>query len=130
MKKINILMIAIAFTLTFGTAYAAELNNGITDFTGRSYDTFDIGNGAMIGSSVEGVSAGGLREDTSMKELSNGVTDFSGRTYDSFGIAGADLESVEGTHAGGLRKDDSAVQPYNAITDFAGRTYDTLDIGS
>ncbi len=127
MKKINILMIAIAFTLTLGTAYAAELNNGVTDFSGKSYDTFDIGNG---GSSVEGASAGGLREDASMMELSNGVTDFTGRSYDTFDISGADISSVEGTSAGGLRRDESAAQPYNGITDFAGRSYDTFDIGS
>lgn len=65
MKKMMVLMITVVFTLTLGLAYAGEeLQNGVTDFTGRSYDTFEIGPADAVGS-VESISAGGLREKAS-----------------------------------------------------------------
>jgi hypothetical protein len=66
-----------------------ELNNGVTDFSGRTYDTLsDIGMaapGASRGASVESSHAGGPRTEISGQEFSNGITDFSGRTYDNPG---------------------------------------------
>src|SRR5512147_2444299 len=105
MKKIAIYMMTIGFTLAFGLAYAGEqLNNGVTDFTGRSYEALEIGS-ALAVSSVESSGAGGLR--TSENEIiNNGVTDFSGRSYDTFEIGpSAAGNSVEGQSAGGLRKE-------------------------
>jgi hypothetical protein len=62
------------------------LSNGITDFTGRSYDTLsDIGIAspdASRVSSVEGSHAGGLRTAGSGNRAFNGITDFTGRSYD------------------------------------------------
>jgi hypothetical protein len=77
------------FALTLGSAYAVELNkelyNGVTDFTGRSYDTFEITPMNEV-KGIEGASAGGLRTGEAAKELYNGVTDFTGRSYDTFEI--------------------------------------------
>jgi hypothetical protein len=125
MKKILFSITSMVFVLTLGTAYAADmagkgLGNGITDFTGRSYESFDIGPAHAM-DSVEGVSAGGLR--VADKELNNGITDFSGRSYEAFDIGPAhDMNSVEGVSAGGLRAADKGL--YNAVTDFTGGSYD------
>jgi hypothetical protein len=124
MKKIIVFAMTMLFVLALGTAYAAD--NGVTDFTGRSYDTFEIGPVADS-NSMEGVSAGGLRADDS--ELGNGVTDFSGRAYDTFEIGLNDMRSdrwVERESAGGLRASDEPL--YNGTTDFSGKAYDRFDI--
>ncbi len=125
------------FALTIGVAYAMEggigLNNGVTNFSGRTYDTLsDIGlaaPGAMEDiASVESSEAGGMRSADSSIEVSNGVTDFSGRSYD-IGTAvpeAMDAASVESSHAGGLRIGEAGIELFNGVTNFSGRTYDTL----
>jgi hypothetical protein len=85
MKKIAIYMMTMVFTLAFGLAYAGEqLNNGVTDFTGRSYETLEP-NPAITVNSIESSGAGGLRAGEN-EILNNDVTDFSGRSYDTFEI--------------------------------------------
>ena len=122
MKKISLFTMTMIFVLGFGAAYAAD--NGITDFSGRAYDTFEIAPIAEV-NSVEGVSAGGLRSDDI--QIDNGVTDFSGRAYDTFEIGLADSGmSVEWESAGGMRAGDEPL--YNGTTDFSGRSYDTFDL--
>lgn len=94
MKKIAIYMMTMVFTLAFGLAYAGEQLNGVTDFTGRSYETLEL-NPAIAVNSFESSGAGSLRAGD--YEVSNSVTDFSGRSYDTFEIG----PSASG---GGLRK--------------------------
>lgn len=62
----------------------AELSNGITDFSGASYDHPGVTPDrlAAVRESVEGNEAGGPRAVELFKDLYNGITDFSGRSYD------------------------------------------------
>lgn len=124
MKKITVLVLTMVFTITVGLAYAGEgLHNGVTDFSGRSYDTLEISSTAAL-NSVGAVSAGGLRAEG--KALYNGVTDFSGRSYDIVQINSKDaVNSVEGVNAGGLREEKPAGKRSNEIID-SGRSYDTV----
>lgn len=103
MKKIIIIAMTMVLTLALGLAYAGdESYNGVTDFTGRSHDTFWIDR-ADAANNIEGASAGGLRVEN--RPLYNGVTDFTGRSYDTIEIGSADaISSVEGVNAGGLRE--------------------------
>jgi hypothetical protein len=120
MKKILSIMMTVMFVLALGAAYAEE--NGVTDFTGRSYDNFEIQSGDGM-KSVEGMSAGGLRSGE--RDLYNGVTDFSGRSYDTFEIGAAGtgaMKSREQESGGGLRGADREL--YNGVTDFSGRSYE------
>ncbi len=64
----------------------AKLSNGITDFTGKSYDDPALATIQTDNPSVEGSSAGGPRAVEVFKDLANGVTDFSGRSYDHPGL--------------------------------------------
>ncbi len=139
MKKtmITFAMITV-LALTFGVAYAMEggieLYNGITDFSGRTYDAVpDFGPAASaVVDTGENSAAGGLRSDNPGIELKNGITDFSGRSYDmvpDFGPAAESEmygETVESTSAGGLRSDESVDSISNGITNFSGKSYDTL----
>lgn len=122
-RMISILMTA-AFVLGFGTAtYAAGLSNGITDFSGRSYDTFEIVPGHSALAAVEGT------QDAWVAGY-NGATDFSGRAYDTFVIGmPTDTNSGEGMAAGGLRVDSGPGVVSNGVTDFSGRSGDTGEIG-
>ena len=63
---------------------AKVIQNGVTDFTGRTYDSLCIpAEGTTMNSrSVESSSAGSLRAANSAQSLQNGVTDFTGGTYD------------------------------------------------
>ena len=107
MKKIIFYTLAMVFVLALGAAYAAEgglvlnngvtvfsetgspimrsaepeiaLHNGVTDFSGKIYDTRDI-DLVAIKPAMESEHAGGMR-DEGTKDLINGVTVFSG--YDS-----------------------------------------------
>src|SRR5574340_153039 len=56
----------------------AELSNGITDFSGRSYDEPGVTTDklAAVRESVEGNEAGGPRAVELFKDLYNGITDF------------------------------------------------------
>ena len=140
MKKILLYAITTVFALTLGVSYAnaggKELRNGVTDFSGRTYDTLsDISMaapGVSHGAAVESSNAGGLRSAGPDMESSNGVTDFTGRTYDTLsdiGMAAPGASrgaSVESSHAGGPRTMISGQEFSNGITDFSGRTYDSL----
>ncbi len=87
MKKIVLFAITFVFAAAFGVAYASEIGNGITDFSGRSYDSVSSFNSAEsdpMPSVVEGSSAGGQRSaDFGIEEMNNGITDFTDRTYDT-----------------------------------------------
>jgi hypothetical protein len=121
MKKITSYMTAMLFVLALATV--ASAGNGITDMTGGAYDRFDIAPVADV-NSVEGVSAGGLRDD---KVLENGLTDFKGGAYDTFEIDAAAGKWMAGESAGGLRQGELKLS--NGVTDFAGSTHDRGDIG-
>jgi hypothetical protein len=103
MKKIIYITMTMVFGLALGLTYAED--NGVTDFTGKSYDMFEIGPAADI-SHVEGSAAGGLRAGETIEKLHNGVTDFTGKSYDTFEISQAPSDSnvAEGSAAGGLRQ--------------------------
>ncbi len=111
MKKLMVVAMTMAFALTLGVAYAGQngkMYDGVTDFTGRTYDSLPLTvPQAISGSSIEGSSAGGLRTEDPAVELHNGSTDFTGRTYDSLPVAPAAPaihgSSVEGSSAGGIR---------------------------
>ena len=120
MKKILFYTFAATLLLALGTAYAEE--NGVTDFSGLTYDSGPVG---IPEAAMEGVNAGGMREDDPGLILSNSVTDFSGRTYDTLSDIGASAPaaiepSVEGTHAGGMREEGFAKEIFNGVTDFSG----------
>jgi hypothetical protein len=107
MKKIVLFSIAMVFVVSLG-AYAAGFN-GVSDFTGRSYDNFEIGPAAAP-NSVESTNAGGLRAgdkgvytDKELYNVSNG------KSYDMFEIElMTDQKSVEGQSSGGLREPQGA----------------------
>ncbi len=138
MKRIMVISITTTLAFAIGVAYAMEgsrvLNNGATDFSGRTYDSLsDISLAALdTGAAyVESSEAGGMRPADSIG-VSNGATDFSGRTYDSLSDIGfatpgvMDAPSVESSHAGGPRAEEPGLELSNGATDFSGRTYDTL----
>ena len=125
MKKTFAIMGASLFMLGFGIAYAGGLNNGVTDFSGNTYDVLESAFTTGTVSDIhEGMAAGGVRlMEIDKDQLHNGVTDFSGRTYDVIEISEAPAAGnvAEGSAAGGLRQN------------FAGekssvRTYDSLPI--
>lgn len=140
MKKIILLSMVMGFALAWSSARADamttmaggmggnELNNGVTDFSGRTYDSLSIWPGETTSGWVEHEAAGGYRGEASGAVISNGVTDFSGRTYDSleFGLAGKAGGWMESASAGGYREEEMTHKPYNGVTDFSGRTYDAL----
>jgi hypothetical protein len=123
MKKITYMTMAMVFSLGLGLAYAG--GNGVTDFTGRTYNTLEIAPAASIEhNAFEGTAAGGTRlVESDNGKLHNGVTDFSGRTYDVLEISAAPAASnvVEGSAAGGMRQ--------NFATEKSSvRTYDSLEL--
>ncbi len=119
MKKILFYMFAMFFVLAFAVAHAEE--NGVTDFKGLTYDSGPVG---IPEAAMEGVNAGGMREDDPGVFLDNRVTDFSGKTYDTLsdiGIAPLAIEpAIEGSHAGGMREEGPASEIFNGVTDFSG----------
>jgi hypothetical protein len=117
MKKILLYTFAMAFVLALGVAYAAD--NGVTDLSGRNYDIGPVG---IPAASMEGVSAGGMREEGPGLILDNGVTDFSGKTYEDSNLT--IVPAIQAAHAGGLREEEPAQKLFNGVTDFSGRTYD------
>jgi hypothetical protein len=87
MKKILVFAITFVFVAAFGVAYAGEMSNGITNFTGKYINTpadnYSADSDAMP-SAVESSNAGGLRSaDLGIERLNNGISDFTGGTYDS-----------------------------------------------
>ena len=141
MKKILLYAIAVVFAVAFSVAYAGEegrvMNNGITDFAGRTIDTLSdlslVGPGAM---EVEGANAGGIREEGPGAVWYNGITVFSGKGIGTrtdldgaFAAAfPADMKGavVESANAGGIRSEEPALPLVNGITDFSGETRDSL----
>jgi hypothetical protein len=121
MKKIFYMTMTMVFALTLGLAYAGDLSNGVTDFTGRSYDTLGIGPAGEI-ARVQGSGAGEV-----IAKLHNGVTDFTGRSHDTIEL-GQDREiaQVEGSAAGGMRAGEAMKELSNGVSDFSGRSYDSL----
>ena len=121
MKKLLFASMLMLFVFSLGTAYAESLN-GITDFSGSTYDSFVAIPEESDAAMLEGSGAGGL--DAASEGISNGVTDFSGNTYDSFVAIPEESNGaqLEGSGAGGMRDATEGVS--NGITDFSGRTYD------
>ena len=130
--------ITMVFALTLGAAYAMEgdreLDNGITSFTGLTYDTVSgIGPVAVgeVETAVESSAAGGMRSDEPGIAFGNGITDFSGLSYDVIAGPGPIVsgemygEILESGNAGGLRSEEPA-EVSNGITNFSGKSYDTL----
>jgi hypothetical protein len=124
MKYTFPILMTAAFVLAFGTASAGELANGVTDFSSRSYDNFEIAPAVNDLSGAKGA------HDVSFVTPYNGVTDFRGETHDAFVIGSPeDMNGIEGTVGGGLRMDATDRVLYNGITDFSGRSRDTGEIG-
>lgn len=122
MKKTLIAAIAMVAATGLGTAYAG-LGNGVTDFTGKSYDVFEIAPAADMKAYES--SAAGSRRDAG--ELYNGVTDFTGRSYDRFEIQAArPMEPVIEGSAAGSKRELGVL--HNAVTDFSGKSHDNLEI--
>ena len=123
MKKITYMTMAMVFGLGLGLAYAG--GNGVTDFTGRTYDTLEIAPAASYEhNAFEGTAAGGIRlVESDNGKLHNGVTDFSGRTYDTLETSTApSVENfVEGSAAGGLRRNLAGEKS-------SARSYDSLEM--
>jgi hypothetical protein len=143
MKKILLYAITMVFGLALSAAYALEegklMNNGITDFAGKTIDSLSdltlAGPGAIA--EVEGANAGGIRSEGPAVAWYNGVTVFSGKGIntrtdldeyfaDSFRVDEMKAAMVESSHAGGIRPEEPIPVLPNGITDFSGNTYDSL----
>jgi hypothetical protein len=118
--KILLYTLTMFFVLTLGVTYAAELS--VTDFSGRNYD-IGINPAEVPVASMEGISAGGMRDEGPGLLLDNGVTDFSGKTYEDSNLT-IKPAIIEAAHAGGMRDEGPAKEFFNVVTDFSGRTYD------
>jgi hypothetical protein len=141
MKKILLYAVTMVFAVAFSVAYAGEegkvMNNGITDFAGRTIDTLSdlspVGAGVAY---VEDANAGGIREEGLVAEWSNGITVFSGKgistrtDLDEYFAAAYPVDMkdamVESSNAGGIRFEEPALPLVNGITDFSGETHDSL----
>jgi hypothetical protein len=128
MKKIVLIAIATAFAATLGVAYAGEIGNGVSDFSGlATFETLGI---HPVGSSaaIEGSAAGSIR-NADPRELYNAITDFTGRENETSAMGQWEpgvmsRSSAEGSAAGSLR--EIARKPLNnAVTDFTGRDSET-----
>jgi hypothetical protein len=113
------------------------MNNGITDFAGRTIDT--LSDLSLVGPDValvEGANAGGIREPGLAAEWHNGITVFSGKgistrtDLDEYfaGLYPADMKAkvVESSNAGGIRMEEPALPLVNGITDFSGEPRDSM----
>jgi hypothetical protein len=117
MKKIFFMTMTMVFALTLGLAYAG---NGVTDFSGRSYDTLGPGPAGKIAHAGSGAGE-------AVAALHNGVTDFTGRSYDTLELAqNREIAQMEGSAAGSMRADESKKGLFNGVSDFTGRSYDSL----
>jgi len=114
MKKIIFYVLTTVFVFAIGLAYAEE--NGVTDFKGLTYDSGPAG---IPDTTMEGVNAGGMREEGAAAIWDNGVTDFKGKTVEEKDIS---IEpsplSIEGANAGGMREE--GLDPSNGVTVFHG----------
>ncbi len=135
MKKILLYAVTMVFAVAFSTAYAYEegkvMNNGITDFAGKTIDTLSDLSPAVPGAMEVEYANGGIREEVAWH---NGVTIFDGKGIstrtdldDYFAAAyPADMKVVESSNAGGIRMEEPALPLVNGITDFSGETHDLL----
>lgn len=119
MKKITYMTLAMVFGFALGLANAG---NGVTDFTGKTYDVLETALASVPGNVDEGSAAGGVRlTESDNEKFHNGVTDFSGRTYDVLEISAVpSVENVaEGSAAGGPRRnmagEESSIRTFDAL---------------
>ncbi len=119
MKKTVLFLFALVFVAGLGTAYPADFN-GVTDFSGRSYDTFVIetGSGAAA-AAYEGSAAGSKRM---IEDLNN-----TGKSNDTFEIEMIDSGGKrvkEGAAPGSLRQ----MKRNYAGKESSVKAYDTFEI--
>jgi hypothetical protein len=139
MKKILLYAVTMVFTVAISAAYGYEegkvMNNGITDFAGKTIDTLsDLSLGGPDAMAVEGANAGGIRSEEPVAEWHNGVTVFNGKgistrtDLDEYFAAAfpGEMKAVESSNAGGIREAEPIPVLPNGITDFSGNTYDSL----
>ncbi len=123
MKKIALLAITIAFVAAFSVAYAGGAENGVTDFTGKSYDEVpvfsSVGSSAMLSDSIESTNAGGLRSaDLGIETMNNGITDFTDRSYDAVPDFGPGISSgkLHSTVKSAARLPEAVYDPGKPLT--------------
>jgi hypothetical protein len=118
MKKILLNTIAMLFLVSVGITYGA-----VTDFRGLNYD-IGVGPADVPATSMEGVHAGGMRDEGPGLVLYNSVTDFSGKTYEDSNLK-IEPSAIEAAHAGGMREENPVEKFFkNGVTDFSGETYE------
>ncbi len=128
MKKTALFAVTFVFAAAFGVAYAGEgnkvISNGITDFTGRSYDEVpvfsSVGSSAMLSDSIESTNAGGLRSaDLGIETMNNGITDFTDRSYDTVPDFGPAVSSgkLHSTVKSAARLPEAVYDPGKPLTD-------------
>jgi hypothetical protein len=115
------------------------MNNGITDFAGKTIDTLSdlapLAPGAI--EYVEGADTGGIRSEAPAAKLYNGITVFNGKGIstrtdldeyfaDAFRVDEMKDAMVESSNAGGIRPEEPVPVLSNGISDFSGNTYDSL----
>jgi hypothetical protein len=115
MKMIFTMIAVVIFALSFGIAYAdIGTHNGVTDFTGKTYDSPELAPGAsFMSGAIEGSAAGSMRVERSSSQLSNG-----GNHYDTLygGQPVADSQAIEAPRTNWAGKESSV------------RNYDTFEI--
>ncbi len=128
MKKIVLIAVAAAFVATLGVAYAGEIGNGVSDFSGlATFETLGVHPEGSV-AAIEGSAAGSIR-NADPEDFSNAITDFTGRDNETSAMGQwkpgvISRSSTEGSGAGSLR--EAAKKPLsNGITDFAGRDNET-----
>jgi hypothetical protein len=111
MKKVFVIIAVLSFALSFGIAYAdVGTHNGVTDFTGNTYDSLEgAPNQSFTSSAIEGSAAGSIRES----QLYNG-----GNHYDTLigGQAISDRRVMETPRTNWAGKESSV------------RNFDTFEI--
>ena len=133
MKKIFLYAITMVFAVAISSAYALEegkvMNNGITDFAGKTIDSlYDLTPVPGAIAEVEGAKEPAVA-------WYNGVTVFSGKgistrtDLDEYFAAAFRTDEmkdamVESSNAGGIRLEEPALPLINGITDFTGETHD------
>lgn len=124
MKKLALFVFTFVFAAAFGVAYAGGAGNGITDFTGKSYDEVpvfsSVGSSAMLSDSIESTNAGGLRSaDLGIETMNNGITDFTDRSYDAVPDFGPAVSSgkLHSTVKSAARLPEAVYDPGKPLTD-------------
>ncbi len=108
MKKILTIIAVVSFALSFGIAYAdIGTHNGVTDFSGKTYDTLEVAPAqSLMSGAIEGSAAGSLRAEQPASQLYN-----DGDHYDTLmgGQAIPDRQVVEAPRANWAGKDSSVL---------------------